>query len=206
MKHFERIAVDIVLLPVRKIMDEAIRANRELLIQNPGNIVLGKENCLPNVSLAMGCIDKNTIPDIEKIIVKLAEKYPLKSLNFINTHIEINSRGEKVTIALIEKTNILQSLHEEVMMSLRQFFSYDVTPDMLVPDEEIGISTLLWIKSYPEKSSFERFSPHITLGYGKLENYSFPRIIGVSQLAVCHLGNHCTCRKVLKFVTIGEEQ
>ena len=91
-------------------------------------------------------------------------------------------------------------------MSLRQFFSYDVTPDMLVPDEEIGISTLLWIKSYPEKSSFERFSPHITLGYGKLENYSFPRIIGVSQLAVCHLGNHCTCRKVLKFVTIGEEQ
>jgi hypothetical protein len=63
---------------------------------------------------------------------------------------------------------------------------------------------LAWIKSYPEKSSFERFSPHITIGYGEINDYSFPpqgvlrtMKFAVSRLALCHLGNHCTCRRIL---------
>jgi hypothetical protein len=66
-------------------------------------------------------------------------------------------------------------------------------------------STLAWIKNYPEKSSFEKFFPHITIGYGEINDYSFgfpqggvpPIEFAVSKLALCHLGNHCTCRKIL---------
>ncbi|MEJ2649616.1 MAG: hypothetical protein P8016_14555 [Sedimentisphaerales bacterium] len=199
----ERIAVDIVLLPTQKVMDEAIRTNRELLKQEPGGIVLDRKNCLPHVSLAMGCIDKNAISDTEKFLIEMAVKYPLTLLSFGGLFCETSSAGEKVTVALIEKTKILQSLHEEVMMGMRRFFTYDVKPYMLLSEEPVSESTLLWIQNYAEKSSFESFSPHITLGYGELGNYYFSRQIPISQLALCHLGNHCTCRRILASVLIG---
>ena len=62
----------------------------------------------------------------------------------------------------------------------------------LIKDIMSGIA-----KNYPEKSSFENFFPHITIGYGEINNFSFPIIFSVSKLALCHLGNHCTCRKIL---------
>ena len=143
----ERIAVDIVLLPTQKVMDEAIRTNRELLKQEPGGIVLDRKNCLPHVSLAMGCIDKNAISDTEKFLIEMAVKYPLTLLSFGGLFCETSSAGEKVTVALIEKTKILQSLHEEVMMGMRRFFTYDVKPYMLLSEEPVSESTLLWIQN-----------------------------------------------------------
>lgn len=237
------IAVDAVLLPSDEMMDKAIEANRELLQQCigfrrqvscgpqggvPDKIVLDKKNCLPHISLAMGCIDEKDIADIEKVLQTIAKgprlagtkQYSLEQLSVIDIHVETSSAGEKVSVFRIEKTEALQLLHEEVMQRLAPYFSYDVTADMIfsrfprsgVPAPEAGESTLLWIKKYPEKSSFENFFPHITIGYGEIEDYSFgsaarcpvdreagslPMRFSASKLALCHLGNHCTCRKIL---------
>ncbi|MBL7184709.1 MAG: hypothetical protein ISS70_00155 [Phycisphaerae bacterium] len=60
-----RIAVDVVLLPSDEVAARAIEANRELLKQCPGKIVLDKDNCLPHISLAMGYIDQCRIVDAE---------------------------------------------------------------------------------------------------------------------------------------------
>jgi 2'-5' RNA ligase len=198
----EQIAVDIVLLPVEEVMNKAIEVNRELLKSYPGEIKLDKENCLPHISLAMGCIEKNSIPRVNSHLSAIAEKYPIVSLKFAGFRTEINSSKEKVTVARIEKSQTLQLLHEEVMTDFKAYFSYEVTSDMLLSNEKVSESTLLWIRNYAENSSFERFSPHITIGYGQIENYSFPREIPVSRIAMCHLGNHCTCRKVLGSVLI----
>ncbi len=44
----------------------------------------------------------------------------------------------------------------------------------------------------------DKESPHITLGYGQAKPpFSFPVAFAAARLALCHLGNHCTCRKVL---------
>lgn len=212
------IAVDVVLLPLEEMADKAIAANKELLKQCADKIVLDKENCLPHISLAMGCIDERDIADIEKILQAAAKQSSLGQLNIIGIHTGTNSAGEKVSVFQIEKTEALQLLHEEVMQKLAPYFSYDVTADMVLSPPMAGESTLAWIKNYPEKSSFEKFSPHITIGYGEINDYSFPpqgvlrkeslelRTIKfavstarcpVEKLALCHLGNHCTCRKIL---------
>ena len=215
------IAVDAVLLPSDEMMDKAIEANRELLQQCigfpqggvPDKIVLDKKNCLPHISLAMGCIDEEDIADIEKVLQTIAKQCRLEQLSVMDIHVGTSSADEKVSIFQIEKTEALQSLHEEVMQRLALYFSYDVTADMIfsrfprsgVPAPEAGESTLLWIKNYPEKSSFENFFPHITIGYGEIDDYSFgsreagslPMRFTASKLALCHLGNHCTCRKIL---------
>ncbi len=192
-----KIAVDVVLLPSEEMADKAIAANKELLRQYAHKIVLDKESCLPHISLAMGCIDERNIAEIEKILKTTAEQTSLGQLTAAGIHIETNRAGEKVSIIEIEKTEALQSLHEEVMHRLAAYFSYDVKADMVLSSSETSESTLDWIKNYPEKSSFEKFFPHITIGYGEINNFSFPIIFSASKLAVCHLGNHCTCRKIL---------
>jgi 2'-5' RNA ligase len=192
----EKIAVDVVLLPSEELMDKAIAANKELLKQYPDKIILNKENCLPHISLAMGCIDQIHISDAVEIISSIAEKYSPEILKFTGFSTSTNSVGEKVAVAIIEKAKLLQSLHEEVMIKLAQYLSYDITENMLL-SEKVDESALLWIKNFPENSSFKKYYPHITLGYGKLENFSFPNTFTVSRLALCHLGNHCTCRKIL---------
>jgi len=191
------IAVDAVLLPSEEMVDKAIAANKELQKQCAEKIILDKESCLPHISLAMGCIDERDIADIEKVLQTIAKQNSLGRLSAIGIHTSENSAGEQVSVIQIERTEALQSLHEEVLRRLEPYFNYDVTVDMVLSPPMAGESTLAWIKDYPEKSSFEKFSPHITIGYGEINDYSFPIEFAVSKLALCHLGNHCTCRKIL---------
>jgi len=192
-----RRAVDIVLLPTEAMMDRAIEVNAELVKKFGKKIVLNKENCLPHISLAMGCVDEKDIADVEKVLKRIAEQYPLGDLRVIGIGITVDLVGERVSVFEVGKTKSLQSLHEEVMENLAPYFSYDVTSDMIYAGAEVEESTLLWIKNYPEKSSFSNFLPHITIGYGEMNNFSFPIKFGVSRLALCHLGNHCTCREII---------
>jgi len=197
-----KIAVDVVLLPPERIMDEAIEANRELLKHCPNKIVLDKERCLPHISLAMGCIEEANIAGIEKILQCIAANHspgPLYAEAIQNGE---NAKNEKVSILQLRKTKQLQSLHEVVMRELRPYFSYNVSANSVLSPPAADEATLLWIRNYPEKSSFENFNPHITLGYGHIESFSFHPEFTAPKLALCHLGNHCTCRKILISTTL----
>jgi 2'-5' RNA ligase len=192
-----KIAVDVVLLPSEAVINQAIEANKGLLKQGTDQIVLDKEHCLPHISLAMGCMDERHIADIEEILTVIAEKYNPGSLSIVGINAATNSSGEKVSSFVVKKTRRLLSLHRQVMRRMTPYFSYDVTAEMVLSPPAAAESTLLWIKNYPEKSAFENFFPHITIGYGQVDRASFTAEFSASKLALCHLGNHCTCRKVL---------
>jgi 2'-5' RNA ligase len=192
-----KMAVDVVLLPSERMTNKVIQANCMLLNQCADQIILDKENCLPHVSLAMGCIDERDITDIEIILQTIAKNFPPGQLSIIGISTSTNSTGEKVSSFELKKTQRLQSLHEEVMRRTAPYFSYEVTAEMVLSPPTAGKSTLLWIKNYPEKSAFENFFPHITIGYGQIDDFSFPATFTASKLALCHLGNHCTCRRIL---------
>ena len=76
---------------------------------------------------------------------------------------------------------------------------HKVTEEMVCkePDEEINDITIDYIKKFPTGSSFENYSPHITVASGdmdiKTESFEFAS----NEIALCHLGNYCTCRKIL---------
>ena len=192
-----KIAVDVVLLPPEEVTNQAIEANKGLLKQYADRIILDKENCLPHISLAMGCMDEQNIPDIEKILHIIADKYNPGQLKVPGINVGTNSLGEKVSAFEVEKTEKLLSLHEEVMRRMTPYFSYDVTAEMVLSPPIACESTLLWIKNYPEKSAFENFFPHITIGYEQVDDFSFTAKFTASKLALYHVGNDCTCRKVL---------
>jgi 2'-5' RNA ligase len=199
-----KIAVDVVLLPSEEMTEIAIAANKELLKSNPAKIVLDKENCLPHISLAMGSIDESKIDEIEKILNSIAKEKAsaLGQLRAIGIDVQELKNGEKVSGFKVEKPPILQSLHIEVISKMFPYFSNEVKADMLVNPSEVNDSTLYWIKNYPDNSGFEKFYPHITVGYGKISNLTLPVEFTASKLALCQLGNECTCRKILASVNL----
>jgi 2'-5' RNA ligase len=198
-----RKAIDVVVLPDGTMTEKAIEVNRELVEQAGEKIVLNKESCLPHISTAMGCMEESDIPGVGEILQEIGGRTSLGQLQVISIQTSTNLVGEEVSVFEVEKTSELQSLHEEIMEKLAPYLSSDVGKQMLYDPAEVGQSTLLWIKNYREKSSFENFFPHITIGYGQIENGPFPIKFDAAKLALCHLGNHCTCRQILASIKVG---
>ena len=192
-----KIAVDIVLLPPDNITEMAIRLNNQLVKNFNSPIILDTSNTLPHISLAMGAIDQKDIPAIENILKVIAEKTTLGQLKINAIDIAEHTPTTKVSSLLIENTEPLQVLHENIMNELADYLSPNVNADMIYSDEPVAEYSLLWIKDYRQNAAFENFLPHITLGFGQIKNYQLLVKFKPDKLALCHLANHCTCRKVL---------
>jgi len=197
-----RIAIDVVLLPDAAMTERAIALNKTLVGDETSEIVLGRETRLPHISLAMGCIDEADIDAIGSLLQGLALQQPVRQLRIAGIVTSTNSRGQKTSLLEVERTPALQALHESVMEKLRPFFRHEADA-AAVCDDVVAETTLEWIRRYREKAAFARFGPHITIGYGRMpDGPSFPFDFNVAKLALCHLGNHCTCRRVLTSVPL----
>jgi mannose-6-phosphate isomerase-like protein (cupin superfamily)/2'-5' RNA ligase len=200
--NLSRWAVDVVLLPDEAMTNRAIEIYRQLITSGRPEIVLGKKDYLPHVSLAMGCIDEANVKAIQERLEDLARKTTVRQLEAVGVISPINSRGETVSVLEVERTEELQALHEWVLEEMTPFFHYEVTEAMIYGDV-VTETTLDWIRTYPEKAGYEHFSPHLTVGYGQVPpGLSFPIPFTVTRLALCHLGDHCTCRRILAAVEL----
>lgn len=193
-------AVDVVLFPEESVTEKAIEANAKLVERFGREIVLDRAGCLPHISLAMGCIEESDIGRAKGMLEKIVRERRLGELVTAGTAVSTNAAGEKVSAIVVAKTRELQRFHERVMEEFGAVFSYDVRAEMFYPSGEISESSLLWIKSYRERSSFRKYLPHITIGYGELEEAAGSMRFRAERVAMCHLGNHCTCRKI--FVSV----
>lgn len=182
-----KIAIDVVLLPPEEIMDKAIEINNQF---KDDLIKLNKENCLPHISLCIGVVEEEDLVKIKEIIDGIVT-------NFSKLSLTINRINSEYTGFDIKKEEELQRLHETIMKRLNNYLSYDATIEMCYSPPSVVEKTLFWINNYKEKFGFDNFQPHITLGTSKIEDKEVEIKFTCSRLAVCHLGDHCTCRKIL---------
>jgi 2'-5' RNA ligase len=192
------IAVDVVLIPSKEVADEAIRINRELLKQTKSDYVLTRTDRIPHLSLAMGSLHQSLTPHITELLQKIASPYPPVDLFFSRIDVRTNSTGEPIATLAVEKTSALQSLHEEITQQLSSYLIEDAAAEGFIGYPDVKPSSVAWVKDYRSAASFERYSPHITLGIGRPD----PSLLSfrrgrTERLALCHLGNYCTCRKIL---------
>ncbi|NLT74984.1 MAG: hypothetical protein GXX98_00540 [Planctomycetes bacterium] len=192
-----QIAIDVALLPEARIARLAIEVNRKLVGGGKG-IVLDESACLPHISLAMGCMERCQTDSIGKTLTAVARDCVLDELTITGIVTVLNAAGEPNSLFAVAKTRALQTLHERIMMAMEPYMSREVTADMIWGDDEPAPSTPAWVRDYREKAAFAAFFPHITIGYGTVaEPMTFPIRFVARQIALCHLGNHCTCREVL---------
>jgi hypothetical protein len=198
----ELLAMDVVLLPETSISVACIDYSRQLAEIYDSEIRLNKHDCLPHISLSMGILRRNKIDELSVEIAKTVGECCNLKLEAVAVE-SGEDEGRSVSLQLA-KGRELVSLHEAVMTITSQYFSHDVSGQMFFDELNVNQTSLNWVADYPETSAYKNWEPHITLGYGKaLSEIEIRGTFSVKALALCHLGNHCTCREVLFEIAMG---
>ncbi|WAI00930.1 hypothetical protein [Methanogenium organophilum] len=201
---FRNYAIDIVLLPPPEVTEAAIQINR-MLIEKTGDdaIRLDMTDRIPHVSLAMGCIPGSALSELNVPLERLANRLLPMEIGIEGAATVVTDSDDRVSGINLAKDDSLFVLHRSVVAQLAGIKKEKCTPASFIRDDDEVLTpfTLGYVPEYAKNAAYERYSPHITLGNGDvttLENLPvLPENATFSTLAVCHLGNHCTCRSVL---------
>jgi hypothetical protein len=195
----ELIALDVAVLPPPDVTARAVALSASLPKTEQG-LRLDEEH-LPHVTLTQLFARVN---ELDEVLSRVDES--LRGLAPLPLRASGGGQGTGSTVWIaIEKTPPLVALHERLMESLRGLERPDGGTGAFFGDDA-RIRDVLWVTGYRLKSSFHHFEPHITLGHGSADAGSAPRVdpfaFNADTVAVCHLGRHCTCRKVLRSWTL----
>lgn len=197
-------AVDIILMPAPEIMNKALKINR-MLTDFSGNktIVLNEKNCIPHISLAMGTFNIAYLEEFYGELRSIGKKYLPYQAKYKGLAAVKTSENAVVSGIDIIKDECIIELQEDIKNLLLSYNSGEVTSDMVYPDDKkITDFTLNYSSDYLKNSTEDNFSPHITLGYGDVYDLKnipvIPSSFECTEIAICHLGNHCTCKKIFR--------
>lgn len=194
----KRVAVDIVLIPPKEILELAIKTNNKFPDTAAENYILGPKTCIPHITLLMGLAEKKKLGQVSQTLNGLAKKTPPLNLSISAVDIHARPDGKKISGFRIEKTPKLQNLHETLLAQMHDLFSYDgVAKEMFYSPPPLDSVPNYWVQGFAKNKVRENYEPHITLGFGLPEKMDYPIKFTTSDLALYHLGNHCTCRKIL---------
>lgn len=189
-----KIAIDIVILPPPEVMDKIIWIN-EQAESKWGS--LEKDDWLPHLSLAMGCIDSTNLAIVNNIVKTTADKFNPISVELNEVYYAEKTDGSRTYCLRAKKNQDLQVLHENLMNELKPYLSNDCTKETLYskPDEELIEPD--YINNFAPHS-FENFDPHITIRTKEEAGKNvLPLNFVATNIAVCHAGIYTTCRKIL---------
>jgi len=204
----ENYAIDIALIPEKKVLDLSIGLNGQFLEKTGDfSIVLGEHECLPHISLAMCGIAANRLDELKSVLRGRLRGYVPYEAEFSGYAVVETSGGDTVSGADIIKDEKIIEMQNILASILAEFRSEEITTDFFYGNcMNISDFSLEYSKNYLEKQTGDNFSPHITLGHGNIRDVSayeeFPDFFTCNRLAICHLGNNCTCAGILGTVEI----
>jgi len=199
----DKLAVDIVLIPPGEIIKLAVDISRACSESVDDDYALNTKNCFPHLTLLLGKVSRDSLPDVEKILEDITKEFPpldleLSSINDLTKNNPAIDRKKERREFLVTKTDELIKLHKAVLVGMEPFLITEpATHEMFIDPMGVSNKALGWVDTFAKKTVLENFRPHISLGPARPEGLTFPIKFTASRLALCHLGPHCTCRKVL---------
>src|SRR3989338_5059428 len=191
-----KLAVDVVLLPPNEINNQAILINKSL---NPkeGEVVFENGDMLPHISLLMGVLDASRQKDAETLIKNVSKKFTALPLEISGIDVVTLNNEQRASGFRIQATPVLKKLHQHLLLESEAFLGNDAEAEMFL-GKPIREGSIEYTRNFRKKSSFENFHPHLTLGIGEAKtSMRFPVCFIADTIALCHLGNYNTCRKIL---------
>ena len=197
------VAVDVVLLPPKEIAGLCVKLSRKLNeISGDDSVTLSLTETIPHISLAMGAVDPDAVGDLGESLSLIGDRYLPYTAAYKDFAVVKTSENVTVSGMNIVKDDIITGMRSDVVSALKEFNLGSVTSEMVFPDRTpITQFTLDYSSNYIKNADSRRFSPHITLGNGDVnlirDMPAIPQSFTCTDIAVCHLGNHCTCKKIL---------
>lgn len=190
----EKITIDIVLLLPKKIADICIRVNQN----DPKRYMTFGKDVIPHITLVMGIISKNDIKKISALINAIAKKYLPIELEISKFQYELNDKNTKHYAFEISITKKLLNLQQEILRKIAPYLKHNKITKAMFYNSDINLETKRNFASIIKtQTDMKSFQPHITLLCSRPKYDKFPIQFTAGEIALCHLGRHGTCRKIL---------
>jgi 2'-5' RNA ligase len=185
------IALDVAILPPPDISRRAIELSAKLPPPDPAGLRLGGD-VLPHITLTQQFVEGEEIDTVlDRVGSALVGLAPLRLT------VTGAGRGRSSVWMAIQPNPVLIRLHRRLMDSLREFERNDGTQAAFV-NGDARQGDVEWVAGFRRNSSYEAFTPHITLGHAATLPSVEPVTFDATTVAACHLGRFCTCRRVLR--------
>ncbi len=189
------LALDVVLLPPEEVMERCREVNAYLWNHSQQGFLFN-ETHLPHISLLQQFSPSESLEDVYDIIHRITlgrGPIELRATGITHTTLPDGFPFNGYDFSAPESFFELQRV---LIAELAQFATDgDGSAFYADPEEQIRDGSILWTRNFRAKKDHH---PHISLGVGPEPAFTGPFSFAATRLAVCHLGNFNTCRKVLK--------
>jgi 2'-5' RNA ligase len=185
------IALDFAILPPPAVSKRAVELSASLPAEQSKGLLLGGDR-LPHITLTQQFVRAEDLDvAFHRVATLLAEQRVLR------LRVTGAGRGGSSVWMAIERTAALVELHRRLMEALSSFEQPDGTAAAFV-DGVARTGDIEWVAGFRRTSSFDEFTPHITLGHAASLPHVEPVAFDAGTIAACQLGEFCTCRRVLR--------
>jgi 2'-5' RNA ligase len=184
-------AIDIAILPPADVSARAIALSAALPADESQGLLLGADY-LPHITLTQQFVLSESLDALlAQIDGVLHDHAPL------HLHVTGGGKGSNSVWMSIERSTELVSLHEQLLQVAEPFEVTTGDASAFFGDDARD-RDVRWVREFRRQSSFDRFTPHITLGHASEPPVIEPMAFVATTVAVCHLGRFCTCRRIVR--------
>jgi len=189
----DSLPVDLAILLPAETGRAATDLNRLLLERHPNGYPLDDTH-LPHITLIQQFVQTAAIDRLSGVVESFLSEFSPMSLRA-----EGPGKGGSTVHVRIAEMESLEALHRRAHASLGAFAASG------------GHAVSFFSAGMPARpgdaewivASLENFNPHITLGVGELVDLDAvgplaPWLFDVDRVALCHVGAHGTCRRILR--------
>jgi 2'-5' RNA ligase len=185
------VAIDIAILPPPEVTNRAIALSAALPAGDSQGLLLGAD-CVPHITLAQQFVPSQSLDSLlARLDSALRDRAPL--------HLRVTGggKGSNSVWMAIERSPELVKLHEQLLEAAEPFEVTTGDSTAFVGDDARD-RDVRWVREFRQQSSFDRFTPHITLGHASRPPVIEPLDFVATVIALCHLGRFCTCRRIVR--------
>jgi hypothetical protein len=185
------IAVDIAILPPAEVCERAIALSAALPVHESQGLVLGGDR-LPHVTLTqqfvpVAALDR-FIEQVDQVVGTCAQ---------LHLRVTGGGKGSHSVWMSIDRVPALVHLHEQLLLATEALDRATGDAAAFLGDD-VRDRDVRWVREFRRESSFDRFTPHITLGHASDPPFVEPLDFVATTIAVCHLGRFCTCQRIIR--------
>jgi 2'-5' RNA ligase len=192
------VAIDIAILPPADVSARAVALSAALPAGESQGLLLGGDR-LPHITLTQQFVPSDSLDAVLAQFDRLAGGHPRLRLRVTG-----GGMGSNAVWMSVERTPELVGLHEQ-LQQMTEPFEVDTGDAPAFLGADARDRDVAWVRGFRRESSFDRFTPHITLGHASEPPIIDPFDFVATTIAVCHLGRFCTCRRIIRACSLGAD-
>lgn len=203
-------AIDVLIDPDEQAIERARTINARLLESLPQGWALD-ETHKPHITTLQRYVRTADLDKVYDAVEKIIAETDMASLGYQAvkiTHADWGFPGYGPTVLLVQVSPEVLAFQAKLEAAIAPFVESGGTEEAFVadPGEVISPTIIKWVEAYvPDQIGDGKYLPHLTVGAGKFDDLKIveaepfdPFDIHPSGVAVYHLGNNGTARKLLK--------